>query len=195
MRDIIPRLKQAGGAGNCGISAEQDRPMIRISAARRSGGCWRGGGRGSRKQKQPCGRFWMLCESAATRRCWSTRASSMGSTGKSRAGAGEVAAGGVRETRPGLSRRRWRGHCEYPPLCRNAASRRVHGGGRGGPAAGSGGAAARYRGGVHPGGPVSAALHFNDDGGARAGRRRAEYLRCLSQACDRDLRDGAAARA
>ena len=30
VRDIIPRLKQAGGAGHRGIPAEQDRPVIRI---------------------------------------------------------------------------------------------------------------------------------------------------------------------
>ena len=35
VRDIIPRLKEAGGAGNRGISAEQDRDVIRMLRSKR----------------------------------------------------------------------------------------------------------------------------------------------------------------
>jgi hypothetical protein len=37
VRDIIPRLKQAGGAGHRGISAQQDRAVMRILESKQVG--------------------------------------------------------------------------------------------------------------------------------------------------------------
>ena len=60
-----------------------------------------------------------------------------------------------------------------------------------GPAAGPDRAAARYGGGVHSGGPLSAALHAADDRDSRAGGRRAEHLRRVARSRCRRSSDGA----
>ena len=86
VRDIIPRLKQAGGAGNRGVSAEQDRAVIRNSQSTDSIGAaaWRRkAARLARRRKQSV-RPILEAVRAARRhaRCWNTRASSTGLTRK-----------------------------------------------------------------------------------------------------------------
>ena len=85
VRDIIPRLKEAGGAGHRRISAEQDRPVdpdhskaneVGPPAGAQGGAVRRSGSRGAADSRS-------RAQARRSARCWNTRASSMGSTRKS----------------------------------------------------------------------------------------------------------------
>ncbi len=178
VRDIIPRLKEAGGAGNCGIPAQQDRAVMSDTgeqgywppAGAEGGAIERGGSGGA---------------ADSGRRAEARRPALMeyarqfdGLDRQERARAGEGARSGAAQLTPEFRAAPWR---PRRPTSAAYAERQMprewtqqmqHG-----VAAGADRAAARYGGGVHPRGPLSAALHHHDDGGSGAGGGRAEHLR------------------